>query len=110
MALAVTRSPQDHTLAGFAALCHLDPQTTELKNVVVDPEAQGTGAGTLLMDSIEEAARSQGYQSIVLWTFHHLEAAMRMYFRRGYRVEYPDQPPPQAMDNELQTVAMRLVL
>ena len=107
--LNAVATDENDRLIGFAAIEATGPATGELKNVVVDPASQGCGAGGALMSSIEEQARRSGYRKIVLWTFAHMRAAIRLYEKRNY-VRVRDGAPHAHMPAELQPIQMELDL
>lgn len=57
-----------------------------VEELAVAPEWRGRGAGTVLMDAVEEWARGRGAMSIALDHFHTNEGAHRLYDRLGFRV------------------------
>ncbi|KAI1274988.1 acyl-CoA N-acyltransferase [Xylaria sp. FL0933] len=63
-----------------------EPNTAQLRLLLVDPAARGTGLGTKLIDEIVLFARQCGYAKIVLWTFSALEGARRLYRRAGFQL------------------------
>ena len=54
-------------------------------SVYVEREARGQRVGAALMADLIERARSLGYHKIVLATFPHSTAAIRLYERFGFR-------------------------
>ncbi len=55
-----------------------------LDNVAVDPAAQGTGVGRILLEFAEQAARAAGYQAIKLYTNEAMTENIGLYTRIGY--------------------------
>ncbi|HEV2069704.1 MAG TPA: GNAT family N-acetyltransferase, partial [Acidimicrobiales bacterium] len=55
-----------------------------LRGMAVDPERQGQGAGTLLLDAVVTRARAAGAE--VLWADGR-DSALDFYRRRGWSVE-----------------------
>jgi ribosomal protein S18 acetylase RimI-like enzyme len=53
--------------------------------LAVDPEFQGGGAGSALVDACIEHARADGKHAIVLHTTPWMTTAHRLYERRGFR-------------------------
>ncbi|MBI4772730.1 MAG: GNAT family N-acetyltransferase [Deltaproteobacteria bacterium] len=57
-----------------------------LRWFIVRPGFQGQGVGRLLIRQCVDFCRSKGYPKIHLWTFKGLDAARRLYERKGFRL------------------------
>ena len=83
-------------VAGCVVLRRLNsiPRAGECKRLFVKPAARGRGIATLLLDALEEHARSRQLDWIYLDTYDDLKEAITLYERRGYeRCErYNDNP------------------
>jgi ribosomal protein S18 acetylase RimI-like enzyme len=88
------------TLSGKAVACVVlreltcIPHAAECKRLYVQPQARGRGIADLLMDALEDFARSQGLQSIFLDSYGDLTTAIALYLKRGYQEceRYNDNP------------------
>jgi GNAT superfamily N-acetyltransferase len=76
---------EDGSVLGTARLLPAGGETArQVRQVVVDPAAQGRGVGRLLMDAVETMALSEGADQ--LW-LHSRESAIGFYERLGYACE-----------------------
>jgi GNAT superfamily N-acetyltransferase len=77
---------RDGRRAGCVFCVAADEHTAQLRVLLVDPAARGTGTGTRLVDECLRFARAAGYQRMRLWTNAPLVAAIRIYTSRGFRL------------------------
>ncbi|GLZ78032.1 N-acetyltransferase GCN5 [Actinorhabdospora filicis] len=66
--------------------------TGVLLALYVHPEAQGRGAGRLLLDDAVTWLRAQGYTGCVVWALERYAPARRFYERSGFAVEDATRP------------------
>jgi DNA-binding MarR family transcriptional regulator/N-acetylglutamate synthase-like GNAT family acetyltransferase len=68
----------------FVVRSDKDPQTAQLRCLLVDPWARGLGLGRRLVEACLSSSKAAGYQSIILWTNNVLVAARRIYEATGF--------------------------
>ena len=75
---------QDDIAVGCGGLKTLDPTTGEIKHMFVQPSHRGRGIGGQLLGALEDHARTQGFNRLVLDTSEFLTEAIALYRRSGY--------------------------
>jgi putative acetyltransferase len=78
----------------------------ELKRMFVKPESRGLGYAKLMLDHLENHARSHGISVIRLETGTHQSAAIKLYERSGYRrippfADYREDPLSRCYEKRL---------
>ncbi|WP_205855632.1 bifunctional helix-turn-helix transcriptional regulator/GNAT family N-acetyltransferase [Phytoactinopolyspora endophytica] len=76
----------DGSRVGCVFCTRKDDETAQLRLLLVEPSARGTGLGTRLVDECISFARGAGYSSIMLWTNHVLSAARHIYVKTGFHL------------------------
>ena len=77
---------QDGALVGSVFLVARSRSVAQLRLLLVEPQARGSGLGTRLVDECVRFARRAGYRTLMLWTQSELSAARRLYQAAGFRV------------------------
>lgn len=81
----------DGARAGCVFCCRRDEDTGQLRILLVESWARGSGTGSRLVDECVGFARSAGYRSIMLWTNDVLVSARRIYEAAGFRLVVEEQ-------------------
>ena len=89
----------DGRRAGCVLCKQRDPDTAQLRLLLVDPWARGLGIGARLVGGCIEFARAAGYGRMVLWTNDVLVAARRLYVAAGF--ELVEEEPHHSFGHDL---------
>lgn len=81
----------DGARAGCVFCCERDPETAQLRILLVEPWARGLGLGTRLVDECLAFARHAGYSKMMLWTNDVLVSARRIYEAFGFELVAEDR-------------------
>jgi N-acetylglutamate synthase-like GNAT family acetyltransferase len=63
-----------------------EPDTAQLRFVIVDPAYQGRGAVKAMLNTALDWCREAGFSKVFLWTVDHLPESRSMYEKAGFRV------------------------
>lgn len=75
---------QAEQVRGFVVFYARDDHV-HLENVAVDPDFQGCGLGSKLIEFVERWASAEGFTSVVLYTNAKMSENLGLYPRLGYR-------------------------
>jgi N-acetylglutamate synthase-like GNAT family acetyltransferase len=71
---------------GCIGLIEADEKTGQLRWFLVEPDAQGSGVGKVLMQKLLDRCKEKQYGGIFLWTVNKLPAARSIYERFGFKL------------------------
>ena len=89
----------DGTRAGCVFCCEKDPETAQLRILLVEPWARGVRLGARLVGECVAFAADAGFARVVLWTNDVLVAARRIYEAAGFVLV--DQEPHHSFGKDL---------
>jgi len=93
---AILLAVDDETPLGVVALMVMGDGSVELAKMGVRPEAQGKGAGRMLVASAIEKARAMGMKRVYIETNSSLAPALKLYHDAGFAPLKQTIPSPYA--------------
>lgn len=85
---------------GCAGLKKYSDTDVEIKRVWVEPDYRGNHIATCLMEILENHAKKQGYQRIILQTRKIMTDALRLYSKCGY-CQTDNYPPYDKLEGAI---------
>ena len=93
---AILLAVEDETPVGVVALMVMGEGSVELAKMGVRPQAQGKGAGRMLVAAAVETARAMGMKRVYIETNSVLAPALKLYRDAGFQPLKDRQPSPYA--------------
>lgn len=93
---AILIAMDDATPVGVVSLVVMGEGSVELAKMGVRPEAQGKGAGRMLVAAAVDAARAMGMKRVYIETNSVLGPALKLYRDAGFEPLKERQPSPYA--------------
>lgn len=78
-------------VVGVSVLRGLSPRRGELVNIAVDPDAQGRGIGTQLVEHCMQTARQRGWKTLEVGTGNSSAGPLALYQKCGFRITSIDR-------------------
>ncbi|MCL5438263.1 MAG: GNAT family N-acetyltransferase [Candidatus Thermoplasmatota archaeon] len=75
---------KSHELLGYIAASKIDEVTANIESIAVDPRYQGKGAGTALLNAIEQEMKARKYIFSILEVREMNMGALEFYKSKGY--------------------------
>lgn len=85
---------------GCAGLKKYSDTDVEIKRVWIEPDYRGNHIATCLMEILENQAKKQGYQRIILQTRKIMTDALRLYSKCGY-YQIDNYPPYDKLEGAI---------
>lgn len=77
---------EDGKLVGMIALVKVDDDNAQLRWFLIEPETRGKGLGYILVKTVINFCKENGYKHIFLWTINILGAARHIYKTYGFEL------------------------
>ena len=100
---AILLAVEDETPVGVVALMVMGEGSVELAKMGVRPQAQGKGAGRMLVAAAVETARAMGMKRVYIETNSVLAPALKLYRDAGFQpLKVPQASPYARADVQLE--------
>ncbi len=76
---------EGEVVVGFASNTRVDENFVELSGIVVLDSRTGKGIGSKLLESATEAAKSDGFSTMIVKTESFNDRAIQFYIRKGFK-------------------------
>ena len=77
---------ENDLVVGCGGFKEYDKDTVEIKRMFVHPEHRKKGIASLILNTIENWAKEQGYKNFILETSPKLTSAISLYEKKGYHL------------------------
>jgi len=77
---------QDGERIGSIMIVNAGKEVAQLRILLVEPKARGSGIGKRLIDECLDFSQRAGYKKIKLWTQSNLDAARHLYIKVGFQL------------------------
>lgn len=94
---------------GSVFLVEHSATVAQLRLLLIDPSARGSGLGSRLIEECIRFARAADYRRIILWTHMNLTAARRLYLKHGFKLvkREPHNAFGHALTGETYSLALK---
>ena len=79
---------KNQVLIGTGGLIPEQPAVGRIVRMSVDPSARRQGIGSLILNALLDAARTLGYQQLVLETTSSWQGAIKFYLHHGFEISH----------------------
>jgi len=99
---------QDGERIGSIMIVDAGEEVAQLRILLVEPKARGSGIGKRLIDECLDFSKRAGYQKIKLWTQSNLDAARHLYVKAGFQLV--EEKPHKSFGHDLVAQILELPL
>ena len=90
---------QDGERIGSIMIVDAGEEVAQLRILLVEPKARGSGIGKRLIDECIDFSKRAGYKKIKLWTQSNLDAARHLYVKAGFHLV--EEKPHKSFGHDL---------